>query len=159
MLTLGDAGLICSEGALWKEHRRFVVGVMKELGMGRSGDGRALMEARIMDRVVEFVQVSVPSGNGVSISPAGGTPCLIGRRVCVGPKASRSIRCPSCATASATSWTASSSAGTTPRTTPPGSGCRTCSTAASNTWPWPDRWTFCPSSGGRRSPFRFSPNR
>jgi len=49
-------GLICSEGAVWKEHRRFVIGVMKQLGMGRSGDGRQLMEARIMDRVIDYLQ-------------------------------------------------------------------------------------------------------
>ena len=51
-------GLICSEGAVWKEHRRFVIGVMKQLGMGRSGDGRQLMEARIMDRVIDYLQVT-----------------------------------------------------------------------------------------------------
>ena len=50
-------GLICAEGDMWREHRKFMMGVMKELGMGRSGDGRALMEARIMDRVMELVQV------------------------------------------------------------------------------------------------------
>ena len=50
-------GLICSEGEMWREHRRFVMAAMKQLGMGRSGDGRALMEARIMDRVVELVEV------------------------------------------------------------------------------------------------------
>ena len=42
---------------MWREHRKFMMTVMKELGMGRSGDGRALMEARIMDRVMELVQV------------------------------------------------------------------------------------------------------
>ena len=52
------AGLICSEGIVWKEHRRFVINVMKQLGMGRSGDGRQLMEARIMDRVIDYLQAS-----------------------------------------------------------------------------------------------------
>ena len=51
------SGLICAEGESWKEHRRFVMAVMKQLGMGRSGDGRALMEARVMDGVLDFVQV------------------------------------------------------------------------------------------------------
>nr|QSD59119.1 CYP306A1 [Diaphanosoma celebensis]QST15037.1 CYP306A1 protein [Diaphanosoma celebensis] len=59
-------GLICAEGDMWREHRKFMVGVMKELGMGRSGDGRALMEARIMDRVMELVQ-SLRASEGESV--------------------------------------------------------------------------------------------
>ena len=49
-------GLICAEGESWREHRRFVMNVMKQLGMaGRQG--ASLMESRVMDRVLEFIQV------------------------------------------------------------------------------------------------------
>lgn len=49
-------GLICAEGDSWREHRRFVINVMKQLGMaGRQG--ASLMESRVMDRVLEFVDV------------------------------------------------------------------------------------------------------
>jgi hypothetical protein len=48
--------LICAEGESWREHRRFVMNVMKQLGMaGRQG--ASLMESRVMDRVLEFIQV------------------------------------------------------------------------------------------------------
>lgn len=41
---------------MWREHRRFVVNVMKQLGMaGRQG--ASLMESRVMDRVLDFIQV------------------------------------------------------------------------------------------------------
>ena len=50
-------GLICAEGESWREHRRFVMNVMKQLGMaGRQG--ASLMESRVMDRVLEFIQVN-----------------------------------------------------------------------------------------------------
>ena len=50
------SGLICAEGEAWREHRKFVMNVMKQLGMaGRQG--ASLMESRVMDRVLEFVQV------------------------------------------------------------------------------------------------------
>ena len=52
----GILGLICAEGESWREHRRFVMNVMKQLGMaGRQG--ASLMESRVMDRVLEFIQV------------------------------------------------------------------------------------------------------
>ena len=53
-------GLICAEGDVWREHRRFVMNVMKHLGMaGRQG--ASVMESRVMDRVLEFVRVSLRS--------------------------------------------------------------------------------------------------
>jgi len=72
-------GLICSEGVVWKEHRRFVMGVMKQLGMGRSGDGRQLMEARIMDRVVDFLQSLADGADG-----ADGADAVPQLRHCIG---------------------------------------------------------------------------
>jgi ecdysteroid 25-hydroxylase CYP306A1 len=48
--------LICAEGESWREHRRFVMNVMKQLGMaGRQG--ASVMESRVMAGVVEFVHV------------------------------------------------------------------------------------------------------
>ncbi|KAI9561435.1 phm [Daphnia sinensis] len=74
-------GLICAEGDSWREHRRFVMNVMKQLGMaGRQG--ASLMESRVMDRVLEFVhglqrhQVSSTSSGGVDLVP--------GLRHCIG---------------------------------------------------------------------------
>lgn len=50
------AGLICAEGESWREHRRFVMNVMKQLGMaGRQG--ASVMESRVMAGVLEFVHV------------------------------------------------------------------------------------------------------
>jgi hypothetical protein len=48
--------LICAEGESWREHRRFVMNVMKQLGMaGRQG--ASVMESRVMAGVLEFVHV------------------------------------------------------------------------------------------------------
>lgn len=71
-------GLICAEGDSWREHRRFVINVMKQLGMaGRQG--ASLMESRVMDRVLEFVdglKSKVSSTSGVDLVP--------GLRHCIG---------------------------------------------------------------------------
>lgn len=48
-------GLVCSEGNMWREHRKFMVNVMKQLGM--AGRKPNLMESRIMDGVHEFIRV------------------------------------------------------------------------------------------------------
>lgn len=57
VFEFGRSGLICAEGDSWRQHRRFVMNVMKQLGMaGRQG--ASLMESRVMDGVVEFVNVT-----------------------------------------------------------------------------------------------------
>lgn len=49
-------GLICAEGETWRQHRKFTINVMKQLGMaGRQG--ASVMESRVMDRVLEFIKV------------------------------------------------------------------------------------------------------
>ncbi|EFX85499.1 phm, putative ecdysteroid 25-hydroxylase, ecdysone biosynthesis [Daphnia pulex] len=71
-------GLICAEGESWREHRRFVMNVMKQLGMaGRRG--ASVMESRVMAGVLEFVHCQVTDG-GVG----GGVDLVPGLRHCIG---------------------------------------------------------------------------
>lgn len=51
------AGLICAEGDLWKDQRRFVAGCLKNLGMVKFGSKRDRMEERILVAVNECISV------------------------------------------------------------------------------------------------------
>ncbi|XP_024945639.1 cytochrome P450 306a1 isoform X2 [Cephus cinctus] len=56
-------GLICAEGKLWREQRRFAVSCLKNLGMLKFGGKRDRLEARIIGAVDESVsKLSVHSG-------------------------------------------------------------------------------------------------
>ncbi|XP_014480494.1 PREDICTED: cytochrome P450 306a1 isoform X1 [Dinoponera quadriceps] len=48
-------GLICAEGDLWKDQRRFVAGCLKNLGMVKFGTRRDKMEERILATVNECI--------------------------------------------------------------------------------------------------------
>lgn len=56
-----SAGLICAEGDLWKEQRRFVTGCLKNFGMAKlPSPKRDRMEERILATVDECISVSSP---------------------------------------------------------------------------------------------------
>nr|CAH0109539.1 unnamed protein product [Daphnia galeata] len=75
-------GLICAEGESWREHRRFVMNVMKQLGMaGRQG--ASLMESRVMDRVLEFIQ-GLKCDQMKSTGEEEGVDLVPGLRHCIG---------------------------------------------------------------------------
>uniref|UniRef100_A0A6A7G0Z9 Cytochrome P450 306a1-like n=3 Tax=Hirondellea gigas TaxID=1518452 RepID=A0A6A7G0Z9_9CRUS len=57
-LTFGimdGKGLICSEGELWREHRRFTMTVMRALGM-RSGTAKAALESKVLDAAIDTMK-------------------------------------------------------------------------------------------------------
>ncbi|KAF2359668.1 Cytochrome P450 [Trinorchestia longiramus] len=63
-LAVGS-GLVCAEGELWREHRRFTVGVMRALGM-RSGAARAALYERI-HHTAKQTALDLGSPDGVQV--------------------------------------------------------------------------------------------
>ncbi|XP_046478170.1 cytochrome P450 306a1 [Neodiprion pinetum] len=58
-------GLICADGDLWREQRKFVVGCLRNLGMVKIGSKRDKMESRILTAVEESVsKLKQRSANG-----------------------------------------------------------------------------------------------
>lgn len=54
-----SAGLICAEGDLWRDQRRFVAGCLKNFGMTKlPGTRRDRMEERILAAVNECTSVN-----------------------------------------------------------------------------------------------------
>uniref|UniRef100_A0A914YAS5 Cytochrome P450 n=1 Tax=Panagrolaimus superbus TaxID=310955 RepID=A0A914YAS5_9BILA len=47
----GYAGIVFTDGPLWKEQRRFAIKVLKEFGLGRN-----LMQERVLDEVSHFIK-------------------------------------------------------------------------------------------------------
>uniref|UniRef100_A0AC35EZ35 Cytochrome P450 n=1 Tax=Panagrolaimus sp. PS1159 TaxID=55785 RepID=A0AC35EZ35_9BILA len=57
----GYAGIVFTDGPLWKEQRRFAIKVLKEFGLGRN-----LMQERVLDEVSHFIKDmkdEIESGN------------------------------------------------------------------------------------------------
>lgn len=50
-------GIICAEGELWKEQRKFVTTTLKNLGMVKFGSKRDEMEKRIVRSINELIEV------------------------------------------------------------------------------------------------------
>ncbi|XP_066602887.1 cytochrome P450 18a1 [Prorops nasuta] len=68
---LGGYGIINSEGALWKEQRRFLHEKLRSFGMTYMGSGKKVMESRIMREVDSFLRgLSSKQGNPVDVSPS-----------------------------------------------------------------------------------------
>lgn len=51
------SGLICSEGELWRDQRKFAINCLKKFGMTKFGPKRDQMEQRIMTGVKETLKV------------------------------------------------------------------------------------------------------
>lgn len=59
LFVFGCAGLICSEGALWRNQRKHVIDWLKDLGMTKKqGNARKSMEQRIKSGVIECMKVT-----------------------------------------------------------------------------------------------------
>jgi ecdysteroid 25-hydroxylase CYP306A1 len=52
-------GLICAEGELWRDQRRFVITCLKNFGMIKYGAKRDKMENRISVGVQESIEVKM----------------------------------------------------------------------------------------------------
>ncbi|CAH1118929.1 unnamed protein product [Phaedon cochleariae] len=61
-------GLICAEGDLWREHRRFIHNCLRQLGGTKTGHRRSKMESLIMKHVNELL-MCFSKNAGVSIDP------------------------------------------------------------------------------------------
>jgi len=59
MFCLCLAGLICAEGELWRDQRRFVTTCLKNFGMTKYGAKRDKMEKRISVGVQESIEVNL----------------------------------------------------------------------------------------------------
>ncbi|XP_028172630.1 cytochrome P450 18a1 [Ostrinia furnacalis] len=55
MHTLDGLGIINSDGRLWKSQRRFLHDKLREFGMTYMGNGKKIMEGRILDEVLGLV--------------------------------------------------------------------------------------------------------
>nr|QYA71960.1 cytochrome P450 [Anoplophora glabripennis] len=62
-------GLICAEGELWKEQRRFVHHCLREFGGSKIGFQRKKMEALIMENVMDFVNFVESQGDKSTLDP------------------------------------------------------------------------------------------
>ncbi|XP_047470851.1 cytochrome P450 306a1-like isoform X1 [Penaeus chinensis] len=60
-------GLICAEGDLWRDHRKFVLGFMRHHGMKNTGS-RGAMEPRIHEVGVQLTKELAEESEGVDIS-------------------------------------------------------------------------------------------
>lgn len=59
-----SAGIICAQGDLWRDQRRFVVGCLKNFGMVKlPGTKRDRMEERILTAVSECISVNLALNN------------------------------------------------------------------------------------------------
>ncbi|XP_048504683.1 cytochrome P450 18a1 isoform X2 [Athalia rosae] len=71
MNILGGYGIVNSEGAMWKEQRRFLHDNLRSLGMTYLGAGKKIMETKIMREVNTFLRsLSVRRGAPTNISPS-----------------------------------------------------------------------------------------
>ena len=61
---LDPAGLICSEGTLWRAHRRWALSTMKTLGM--RGAGRRRMAARVGEAAKILAEVRGAGRRGLA---------------------------------------------------------------------------------------------
>ncbi|XP_046421780.1 cytochrome P450 18a1 [Neodiprion pinetum] len=69
MNILGGYGIVNSEGAMWKEQRRFLHDNLRSLGMTYLGAGKKTMESKIMREVQSFLRLlSVQQGAPTNIS-------------------------------------------------------------------------------------------
>ncbi|KAJ8917691.1 hypothetical protein NQ315_005138 [Exocentrus adspersus] len=62
-------GLICAEGELWKEQRRFVHHCLREFGGSKIGHQRKKMESLIMENVTNFVKYVQDLGEKPVLDP------------------------------------------------------------------------------------------
>ncbi|KAG5875609.1 hypothetical protein JTB14_036606 [Gonioctena quinquepunctata] len=62
-------GLICAEGELWKEQRRFVHNCLRQVGGSKIGQQRNKMESLIMRHVNEFIEHVENLGDGAELDP------------------------------------------------------------------------------------------
>jgi ecdysteroid 25-hydroxylase CYP306A1 len=63
------AGLICAEGELWKDQRKFVHNTLKSMGASRIGQNRVKMQNLIMRHVSRLVQHIKNQGDEVTLDP------------------------------------------------------------------------------------------
>ncbi|RZC38401.1 cytochrome P450 306a1 [Asbolus verrucosus] len=62
-------GLICAEGELWKDQRKFVHNTLRALGASRVGQNREKMQNLILDDVQELVQYIKALGDKAVVDP------------------------------------------------------------------------------------------
>ncbi|KAJ3644361.1 hypothetical protein Zmor_027026 [Zophobas morio] len=62
-------GLICAEGELWKDQRKFVHNTLRGLGAARVGHNRTNIQNLIMHNVSDFVQYIKSQGKQVTLDP------------------------------------------------------------------------------------------
>jgi aromatic ring-cleaving dioxygenase len=57
LVYFSTPGLICAEGIRWREHRRFSLSVLKNMGMVKIGGNREAMGERIFQSAHDLIQV------------------------------------------------------------------------------------------------------
>ncbi|XP_026468203.1 cytochrome P450 18a1-like [Ctenocephalides felis] len=68
--VIGRPGIINSEGKLWKDQRRFLHDKLRQFGMTYMGNGKKLMERRIMTEVHELLStLNATNGRPTDLSP------------------------------------------------------------------------------------------
>nr|AID61380.1 cytochrome P450 [Calliphora stygia] len=71
MQTLNGFGIINSTGKLWKDQRRFLHEKLRQFGMTYMGNGKHVMEKRIMTEVHEYIHnLNVSEGQPMDMAPA-----------------------------------------------------------------------------------------
>lgn len=75
-----SAGLICAEGDLWKDQRRFVAGCLKNLGMVKFGSRRDKMEERILAAVNECASVYYRLGHFTACKAIVSLNCILSKK-------------------------------------------------------------------------------
>ncbi|XP_037936336.1 cytochrome P450 18a1 [Teleopsis dalmanni] len=71
MQTLNGFGIINSTGKLWKDQRRFLHEKLRQFGMTYMGNGKHIMEKRIMTEVHEYIHnLRVSDGQPMDMAPA-----------------------------------------------------------------------------------------
>uniref|UniRef100_A0A0K8UW89 Cytochrome P450 18a1 n=2 Tax=Bactrocera latifrons TaxID=174628 RepID=A0A0K8UW89_BACLA len=71
MQTLNGFGIINSTGKLWKDQRRFLHEKLRQFGMTYMGNGKHVMEKRIMTEVHEYIHnLRVSDGQPMDMAPA-----------------------------------------------------------------------------------------